>query len=211
MGCTLLRGALPAPALFFPLLQPEPHCQDPQVHSSPVPRSPRGSGCKLAPMPSVTPLCVTHVPEIRSAVENCHNKYAVNLRRLSAIISPEPEGRETACCNVLLFCYRTGLCNVLLSKPSKGGRPSWSLSARQRSRMAPARAEPWEVHVGPMAVSRSRVERHSRATLPAHARAASARRSDAVAPGGWWQRGWDTGTPLTTITDVRLGALLLQG
>lgn len=28
-------------------------------------------------------------------------------------------------------------------------------------------------------------------------------------PGWWWWRGWDTGTPLTTITDVRLGALLL--
>ena len=100
-GCCLLRGAPPAPALFLPLLQPKPHCQDPQVPSSPIPRSPGGSGCRLAPMSSVTPFCVTHVPAIRSAVENCHNKYAVNLGRLSAIISPEPEGRETACCNTL--------------------------------------------------------------------------------------------------------------
>lgn len=38
-------------------------------------------------------------------MENCHSKYAVNLRQLSAIIFPEPEGRETVCCNVLLFCY----------------------------------------------------------------------------------------------------------
>lgn len=90
-------------------------------------------------MPSVTPFYVTHL-EIRYTIEDCHNKYAVNLRRLSAIIPPEPEGRETVCCNVLLFCYTMRLCNILLSKPSKGGWPSWSLSARQWSRMAPAPA-----------------------------------------------------------------------
>lgn len=79
-GCNLLQGAPPALALFLPLLQPKPCCQDLQVPSSPIPHSPGGSGCKLAPMPSVTPFCVTHVPEIRSTIENCHNKYAaVNL------------------------------------------------------------------------------------------------------------------------------------
>lgn len=138
-GCTLLQGAPPALALFLPLLRPKPCCQDLQVPSSPIPHSPGGSGCKLAPMPSVTSFCVTHVPEIRSTIEDCHNKYAaVNLGRLSAIISPQPEGRETTCCNVLLFCYTTGLCNAWLSTPSKGGRPGRSLSARRWSRTAPA-------------------------------------------------------------------------
>lgn len=117
-------------------------CQDPQVPSSPISLSPGGSGCKLAPTPSVTPFCVTHGPEMRSATENCHNKYAVNLRGLSPVISPEAEGREAACRNVPLFCYMMGLCNFSLSKPSEGGWLRWSLSARQRSQTAstPSRA-----------------------------------------------------------------------
>lgn len=109
----------------------------PQVPSSPIHHPITSSGFKLVPMPFATPFRVTHVPRIRSAIEN-HHKYAVNLGRLSAIISPEPEGRETACCNVLLFCYMTGLCNLLLSKPSKGGQLSRSLSARPWSWTAPA-------------------------------------------------------------------------
>lgn len=40
----------------------------PRVPSSPIPCSPGGSGCKLAPTPPVTPFCVTHVPGIPSAV-----------------------------------------------------------------------------------------------------------------------------------------------
>lgn len=99
---------------------------------------PRRQRVQAAPTPSVTPFCVTHGSEIRSATENCHNKYSVNLRRLSPVISPEAEGRETACRNVPLFCYMTGLCNISLSKPSQGGWLRWSLSAGQWSQTAPA-------------------------------------------------------------------------
>lgn len=82
-------------------------------------------------MPAVTHLCATHGSEILSAMDNCHNKQAANLRLLPAVGSAKAGGREAARCGVLLFCFVMGLCNVLLSKPSKGGRPSWSLSALQ--------------------------------------------------------------------------------
>lgn len=125
-------------SFFSPCCSPTPVARTPpQVPSSPIHHPVTSSGFKLVPMPFVTPFRVTHVPRIHSTIENRH-KYTVNLGRLSAIISQEPEGRETACCNVLLFCYMTGLCNLLLSKPSKGGQLSRSLSAHPWSRTAPA-------------------------------------------------------------------------
>lgn len=86
----------------------------------------------------------------------------------------------------------TGLCNVLLSKPSKSRWPSRSLSARPWSQTAPAP---------------SRALGGSRASCAQFMWPAPGVQRG-MALGELVAEGMDTGTPLTTITDVRVGALL---